>query len=83
MSAIGTKRTCRIALHRSAFGGKADMAIASRLLVTQGGHQFEPFRYSRRLVSRYQSGSYGLNNNLPQHAWGWLLYLVLLRGLRC
>ena len=25
MSAIGTKRTCRVALHMSAFGGKADM----------------------------------------------------------
>ena len=30
MSAIGTKRTCRVALHMSAFGGKADMAIALR-----------------------------------------------------
>ena len=25
MSAIGTKRTCRVALHMSAFGGKADI----------------------------------------------------------
>ena len=25
MSAIGTKRTCRVALHMSAIGGKADM----------------------------------------------------------
>ena len=25
MSAIGTKRTCRVALHMSAFGGRADM----------------------------------------------------------
>jgi hypothetical protein len=30
MSALGTKRTCRVALHMSAFGGKADMAIALR-----------------------------------------------------
>ena len=30
MSAIGTKQTCRVALHMSAFGGKADMAIALR-----------------------------------------------------
>src|SRR4249920_652700 len=30
MSAIGTKRTCRVALHMSAFGGKADMTIALR-----------------------------------------------------
>ena len=30
MSAIGTKRTCRVALHMSAFGGKADMAIERR-----------------------------------------------------
>ena len=30
MSAIGTKRTYRVALHMSAFGGKADMAIALR-----------------------------------------------------
>jgi hypothetical protein len=29
MSAIGTKRTCRVALHMSAFGGKADMASCS------------------------------------------------------
>ena len=27
MSAIGTKRTLRVALHMSAFGGKADMAF--------------------------------------------------------
>ena len=26
MSAFGTKRTCRVALHMSAFGGKADIA---------------------------------------------------------
>ena len=30
MSAFGTKRTCRVALHMSAFGGKADMTIALR-----------------------------------------------------
>ena len=29
-SAFGTKRTCLVALHMSAFGGKADMAIALR-----------------------------------------------------
>ena len=29
MSAIGTKRTCRVALHMSAFGVKADMLFAS------------------------------------------------------
>ena len=29
MSAIGTKRTFRVALHMSAFGGKADMACCS------------------------------------------------------
>ena len=28
MSAIGLKRTYRVALHMSAFGGKADMATA-------------------------------------------------------
>ena len=28
MSAIGTKRTCRVALHMSAIGGKADIAPA-------------------------------------------------------
>ena len=27
MSAIGTKRTCRVALHMSAIGGKADMTF--------------------------------------------------------
>ena len=30
MAATGTKRTYRVALHMSAFGGKADMAIALR-----------------------------------------------------
>ena len=30
MSAIGTKRTCRVALHMSAFGGKADIARTSQ-----------------------------------------------------
>ena len=40
MSAIGTKRTYQVALHMSAFGGKADM---TRLrctcpLLTQSGH---------------------------------------------
>ena len=29
MSAIGTKRTCVVALHMSAFGGKADMAMSA------------------------------------------------------
>ena len=29
MSAIGTKRTCRVALHMSAIGGKADIAIVT------------------------------------------------------
>ena len=30
MSAIGTKRTSLVALHMSAFGGKADMTFAVR-----------------------------------------------------
>ena len=30
MSALGTKRTCRVALHMSAFGGKADIARTCR-----------------------------------------------------
>ena len=29
MSAIGTKRTCRVALQMSAFGGKADMPFCT------------------------------------------------------
>jgi len=29
MSAIGTKRTCRVALHMSAIGGKADIAFCT------------------------------------------------------
>ena len=33
MSAIGTKRTCRVAPHMSAFGGKADIACSGALLV--------------------------------------------------
>ena len=31
MSAIGTKRTCRVALHMSAFGGKADMPLCRQV----------------------------------------------------
>ena len=29
MSAIGTKQTCRVALHMSAIGGKADIALST------------------------------------------------------
>jgi len=44
MSAIGTKRTYRVALHMSAFGGKADIAIALRnVLMTQSGHRVPRF----------------------------------------
>ena len=32
MSAIGTKRTYRVALHMSAFGGKADIAFAHAVM---------------------------------------------------
>ena len=44
MSAIGTKQTCRVALHMSAFGGKADIVrrkadIKKCPLMTQSGHQ--------------------------------------------
>ena len=40
MSAIGTKRTCRIAPQMSAFGGKADIVGPERQcpLLTQSGH---------------------------------------------
>ena len=40
MSAFGTKRTCRVALHMSAIGGKADMRsrTAKCPLLTQSGH---------------------------------------------
>ena len=40
MSAIGTKQTCRVALHMSAFGGKADMpsCTAHVCFLTQSGH---------------------------------------------
>ena len=40
MSAIGTKRTYRVALHMSAFGGKADMPFCTAYvpLMTQSGH---------------------------------------------
>ena len=41
MSAIGTKRTSACALHMSAFGGKADIALtctANVPLMTQSGH---------------------------------------------
>ena len=40
MSAIGTKRTCRVAPHMSAFAGKADMNVlhCTCLLLTQSGH---------------------------------------------
>ena len=44
-SAIGTKRTSLVALHMSAFGGKADVRsrIAKCPLMTQSGH-LGPFR---------------------------------------
>ena len=32
MSAIGTKRTCLVALHMSAFGGKADIGWIAAIL---------------------------------------------------
>jgi hypothetical protein len=41
MSAIGTKRTSLVALHMSAFGGKADMPLCpANVLLTQSGHGF-------------------------------------------
>ena len=33
MSAIGTKRTCRVALHMSAIGGKADISFLGHLVL--------------------------------------------------
>ena len=39
MSAIGTKRTSLVALHMSAFGGKADIALSVAL--TFGGLSFK------------------------------------------
>ena len=42
MSGSGTKRTYRVALHMSAFGGKADMASASQMSA------YDPKRTSRR-----------------------------------
>ena len=40
MSAIGTKRTYRVALHMSAFEGKADMPFCTAYVrfLTQSGH---------------------------------------------
>ena len=42
ISAIGTKRTYRVALHMSAFGGKADMTFlrCERPLMAQSGHRW-------------------------------------------
>ena len=41
MSAYGTKRTCRVALHMSAFGGKADIPVCAPKcpLMTQSEHR--------------------------------------------
>ena len=53
MSAIGTKRTCRVALHMSAFGGKADMTVlhCTCLLLTQSGHWAPTFRLPAAQIS--------------------------------
>ena len=42
MSAIGTKRTYRAALHMSAFGGKADIDanMTKCPLMTKSGHRY-------------------------------------------
>ena len=42
MSAFGTKRTYRVAAHMSAFGGKADMAIASPVAISHSSRARNP-----------------------------------------
>ena len=52
MSAIGTKRTCLVAPHMSAIGGKADIKVVHRtcLLLTQSGHQHHQWCASTALI---------------------------------
>jgi hypothetical protein len=57
MSAIGTWRTCRVALHMSAFGGKADIIqgkadIKECPLMTQSGHSVGPLSNSSTALAR-------------------------------
>ena len=59
MSAIGTKRTWASALHMSAFGGKADIALlhCKCPLMTQSGHRLS--RVSRPLPTRNKNQTGG------------------------
>jgi hypothetical protein len=56
-SAIGPKRTCLVAPHMSAFGGKADMALCGnallRSLLGQSGHALRTSAFApKRTFSR-------------------------------
>ena len=70
MSAIGTKRTCASALHMSAFGGKADMAIAlqnvgmvlDKFLILIGMVRFAP---DQCLAPRAWLPMFASGSNLP------------------
>ena len=59
MSAIGTKRTSLVALHMSAFGGKADIIqekadIKKCPLMTQSGHWMQSYRRKHANIARKQ-----------------------------
>ena len=75
MSAIGTKRTCRVALHMSAFGGKADIILCTAHVCfsTQSGHgwalrqdlaRFNPCQSTG--LSRYSTGSRALGGDMQR-----------------
>ena len=55
-STHGTKRTCRVALHMSAIGGKADMRRTARCpLLTQSGYCSNPTPFQCASLSRYDA----------------------------
>ena len=83
MSAIGTKRTYQVALHMSAFGGKADITIKRLkcLLLTQSGHRYElclsKRPQSERCQNRPRRGPAALSSLWTS---GWLIAPSLFIG---
>jgi len=59
MSAIGPKQTSLVALHMSAFGGKADMPFCAAYVLTQSEHSYRAFE--REKVTEYRE-----RRELPQ-----------------
>ena len=81
MSAIGTKRTSACALHMSAFGGKADMAVlhCTCLLLTQSGHHLG---LGSNSIPVRAYGMLGLRANPELLPWLNLKWLSIARGIK-